>query len=69
MSDLGVMSIGKSDRDAAVELREAVRGKLADILPLMDQANRSGMRIEFALAIDAFGKNFVQRLAVVKEIG
>lgn len=66
---LELATTGRPDRDIAIDLRERVRSRLADILPLMDEANRAGMRIEFMLAVDNFGRNIVQRIVVLKELG
>lgn len=60
---------GKSEHDTAIELRESVRGRLIEIVSLMDQANRDGLRVEFQLGIDGYGRNVITRLVMIKEIG
>lgn len=63
-----VVMLGKSERDIAVDLRERVRAKLNEIAPIMDEANRAGLRVEFGFAVDGFGRNIVGRLAIIKEV-
>lgn len=69
MTDLSIVPAIKSERDRALELRAAIHQTLAVLLPLMDEVNRAGMRVEFQLGIDSFGRNVVQRCAIIKEIG
>lgn len=68
MTTLSLVADGKSERDKAIEIRDAIRARLADILPLMDDANRLGARVEFNLVVDPFGRNQIARCDIIKVI-
>lgn len=65
---LQVASEGFSDRDRAVVLRAQLDAKLKELLTIMDEVNRAGMRAEFQFGIDNFGRNSIIRLEIVKAI-
>lgn len=63
-----VISIGRSEREIAVDIRERVRGKLSEVGLLLDEANRAGMRINFQMGVDGFGRNIVAMIDVTKPV-
>lgn len=65
---LSVVSSGHSEQDTARDLHRQIRERLVEIAGFMDAANRIDMRVEFSLGIDGYGRNVIQRLAVLKEI-
>lgn len=63
---VAVVSEGLSERDRAVALRDQIQNKLKELIPIMDQVTAAGMRVEFNLAIDQYGRNQIQRLDIIK---
>ena len=51
-----------------MDLRDRVRSKLDELLPIMDEASRAGMRVEFQLGVDGFGRNMIGKLDIVKSL-
>ena len=59
---------GKTDADRATELRDEVRKHLLAVCKLCDQATAQGMRIEYGCGMDAFGRQVIARLDIVKSL-
>jgi hypothetical protein len=59
-------TIGQNDRDMAADIKQRVRNALELAAKVMDEANRSGMRVQFHFGVDGFGRNVVAALDVVK---
>jgi len=66
MTELTLASTGRSDRDVAADLKARIREALTEVAAVMDEANRCGMRVQFSLGIDSFGRNVVASLDVVR---
>lgn len=63
-----LVSSGQSDLDAAQEFHGRIGKQLQSLAVLMDEVNRHGMRVEFQLGIDGFGRNVVARLEILKRL-
>ena len=63
-----IIATGKRDEDIARDIELRLRVKLAEVCTLMDEANRTKMRVEFNLAADAFGRNVIQRVDIVRSM-
>jgi hypothetical protein len=63
-----VTYLGRSEKDRAAEIRDAVKQLMGEVGRWMDQANAQGMRVEFQMVIDGFGKNVIGRLDVTKSL-
>lgn len=58
----------RTDKEVAADLRARMTAKLVEVAMILDEANRSGMRIAFQLGIDGFGRNVVTTLDIVKPL-
>lgn len=58
----------KTDQEIAADLKERINAKLRELCAILDEASQHRMRIEFALAPDAFGRSSVQRLDITKPL-
>jgi hypothetical protein len=56
----------KSDADAADELKVLARPMLEQLCALQGRARSMGMRLEFAIGVDQYGRDVVSALNVVK---
>ena len=65
LAELATIS-GRSDREVATDLKARVRVALEGVAALMDEANRSGMQVQFQIGLDGFGRNVVASLNVVR---
>ena len=63
-----VTHMGRNERERAAEIRDAVKQLMTEVGRWMDQANAQGMRVEFQMIIDGFGKNTLGRLDVTKSL-
>lgn len=64
----GSVTYIRSDKDRAAEIRDAVKQLMGEVGRWMDQANAQGMRVEFQMVIDGFGKNVIGRLDITKSL-
>jgi hypothetical protein len=64
----GSVTYIRSDKECAAEIRDAVKALMIEVGRWMDQANARGMRVEFQMVIDGFGKNTLGRLDVTKAL-
>lgn len=67
-ADISIIASNKSEREIATDLRDRMRTKLVEVGALLDEANREGMRINFQMAVDSFGRNVVGVLDVTKPV-
>ena len=58
----------KSEPELARELQEQLLAKCKELLPLMNEASRNGLRVEIGFSFDQFGRNVIGRCALVKEL-
>jgi hypothetical protein len=58
----------RTEKDRAAEIRDNIKSLMAEVGRWMDQANAQGMRVEFGMVIDGFGKNTLGRLDVTKSL-
>lgn len=63
-----IVSTGKRDEDIARDLDGRLRAQLSEVCLLMNEAAAAQMRVEFNLGVDAFGRNTIQRLDIVKSM-
>jgi hypothetical protein len=58
----------RNERERAAEIRDSIKALMGEVGHWMDQANAQGMRVEFQMVIDGFGKNVIGRLDVTKSL-
>jgi hypothetical protein len=68
MNDAQVLSMvpAPTDSDIAKKLRAEMWGLLEQVCRVQSQANANGMRIEFHLGVDGFGRQIIGSLNVLK---
>lgn len=52
----------------AQELRDEISGPLAEICRIMDKARAAGLKIDFAIQCDAFGRNVPPHVLITKSL-
>lgn len=73
---IGVDNIGNvvfmnqqtTDADRARELREEIAPHLAGLCAVMDKARAAGLRVDFAIQPDAFGRHIPPHVVVTKSL-
>lgn len=68
MTEPTIIASGMNEADRAAELHARCRAKLGEITAILDEANTHGMRIEFGLGMDGYGRNVIARMEVVKSL-
>ena len=63
---LEIINPSKTDAAVAADLKRDTGELLKKVAALLDEANRHGMRIQFQLGVDGFGRNVVANLDVMK---
>jgi hypothetical protein len=63
-----VTTNGRRDEDIAAELRAELRPLLESVAAIQNRATKHGLQIGWQLARDAFGRNFVQSIEVIKPL-
>lgn len=58
----------KTDADLARELREEIAPHLAGFCAVMDKARAAGLRVDFAIQPDAFGRHIPPHVVVTKSL-
>lgn len=58
----------KTDADLARELRAEIAPHLAEVCKVLDKARAAGVRLEFQLAADAFGRHVPPYVTVTKSL-
>ena len=66
IDDPAVVATIRPDREVAANLKNEMQAALAVAAGIMDVANRSGMKVQFQLGIDGFGRNVIASLDIVK---
>jgi hypothetical protein len=56
----------KSDAELAAEFRERLSILMAPVLELLDEAQKNRINIQYAVGLNAFGKNAIVQLNLVK---
>jgi hypothetical protein len=63
-----IVATGRRDEDIARDINGRLWVKLSEVCLLMNEASAAKMRVEFNLGVDAFGRNVIQRLDIVKSM-
>lgn len=58
---------GKSDTEAAAEIRESMKEAIKPVMEELGKAKRLGFDVSFNVSIDATGRPFLQMLRITKE--
>lgn len=67
VSDLKVASVGKNDIERAAELKTALRKILEEqVCPLLNNAMKDGIKIQFNIGVDSVGRNIVGAIDAIK---
>jgi hypothetical protein len=65
---LVTLAPGKSDAEAAAEIRAEAGDALKRLCDIMDRAKAAGLAVTFRIGPDQFGRNVVQEIAVVRPL-
>jgi hypothetical protein len=62
------VSVLRTEAVIAKELREEIAPPLAEICRIMDKARAAGLKIDFAIQTDAFGRNIPPYVVITKSL-
>lgn len=62
------LETAKTDADLARDLREEIGPHLAAVCAVMDKARAAGLRLDFGLQPDAFGRHIPPHVIVTKSL-
>lgn len=68
MGEPSIVSIGKSDKDTAAELRHEIEEALKPVCAILDRAAAQGLSVNFQVALNIFGRNVVQSIAISRPL-
>lgn len=58
----------KTDADIAQDLRDEITPHLADMCKILDKARAAGLKVEFQVAQDSFGRHVVPPVMITKAL-
>jgi hypothetical protein len=65
---LEIATVGQSDADFAAELKTDARVPLEVFAKLMERGLKRGIRLDFAIAADNFGRMVIQNITATKAL-
>jgi len=68
MAELSVISTGKTEAEAAKEMRAALKKELDKVCDILQLITAAGLSANYQLGQDAFGRHFVQHIIIVKPL-